>query len=233
MIGSALECIVIAASVIPSQVADDAASIDVYFVPAAIVDTIVPSPFLTAIVNEYAVLVASPVLCHVLLRIHPLAALLVVLVNSIPELPASRLDGALLECIVIAVVVIPSYVPPVLASIDVYLLTAPDVPAPPLLYACTFLVYCVFANNPVSLVAVALAVTRTLIALSPSSILNPLSSAELSVHVYRSPVVDSDVDAKFVGSLGALNQFVLFPLFVEFEGPITVAFILFESITST
>ncbi|MEK7153846.1 MAG: hypothetical protein AAB834_07895, partial [Patescibacteria group bacterium] len=36
-----------------------------------------------------------------------------------------------------------------------------------------------------------------------SSILNPLSFVELSVQVYRSPVVDSDVDAKFVGAGGA------------------------------
>ncbi|MEK7153845.1 MAG: hypothetical protein AAB834_07890 [Patescibacteria group bacterium] len=64
---------------------------------------------------------------------------MVVFAKYIPELPASRLDGALFECIVIATSVIPSYVPPVLASIDAYLGTAAEVEAPVELYACTFL----------------------------------------------------------------------------------------------
>ena len=87
------------------------------------------------------------------------------------------------ECTVIVVSVIPSQVAPEEASIDVYLVSVSDVAAPLVLYACTFLVYAVFADNPASEVDVDAAAASTFILSAPSSILNPLSLVLFLVHV--------------------------------------------------
>jgi hypothetical protein len=102
-----------------------------------------------------------------------------------------------------AVPVIASNVALLTDSIEVYLDTAAEVDAPVVLYACTLLMYCVFADNPDSAVDVVLAAAFTSILPNSFNILNPASFVELSVQVYPNCVADPAVEVKFVGAAGA------------------------------